>query len=177
MESFLVFDVESIGLHGEGFAVGGCELLVDRQSNYWSRNNGFLFACDPDLAKGMPDDRQWVREHIRLKPNAASPREVRDWFWTVWSLHVPMGFRLVSDCGWPVEANFLSACMVDDPTRKGPYPLLDLSSMLLTHGLDPLQSFGRRDDELPEHNPLADARQSARVLGELLTGTLLSGHK
>ena len=73
----------------------------------------------------------------------------------------------MADCAWPVEANFLSACVkLNHKEREwqGPYPLHDLASVLLALGADALAVTERLPDELPAHHPLMDARQSARQL-------------
>jgi hypothetical protein len=54
-------------------------------------------------------------------------------------------------------------------SASGPYPLHDLASILLAHGRDPLAKNERLPEELPEHDPLNDARQSARLLHEVLS--------
>jgi hypothetical protein len=76
--------------------------------------------------------------------------------------------RFMDDgCAWPVEARFLAACVDDNPMThewSGPYPLHDLASVLMAAGRDPLAKNERLPGELPEHDPLADARQSARLL-------------
>jgi hypothetical protein len=165
-ERFLVFDVESIGLHGEGFAVGYV-ILVDGQemdSGCWS--------CPRHRAHGDAEGRKWIEAHVPdlllTHPNAQA---VRSSFWHLWQEWQRTGALLVADCAWPVEARFLLACVDDSPetrTWQGPYPLHDLASIRLAAGLDPLASEPRREDELPLHNPLADARQSARLLVDAL---------
>jgi len=78
---------------------------------------------------------------------------------------------LVADCGWPVEARFLAGCIDDHPVSRewhGPYPFYDLASFLLAMGRHPLERNSRLDSELPAHNPLADAKQSARILIEVI---------
>ena len=166
---FMVFDVESIGLHGEGFAVGW--VVIDR---FGKRVNQGLYSCPPSRARGTEDDRQWVSDNIPGLPTTHdTPRTLRDGFWSAWEIAKSMGAQMVADCAWPVEARFLNDCVDDLPGfRKfdGPYPLLDLSSVLLARGLDPLGEFQRTEHELPKHNPLADAKQSARILIEVLTG-------
>jgi hypothetical protein len=47
--------------------------------------------------------------------------------------------------------------------------LLDLASLLVAAGQNPVATFDREADEKPEHNPLADARQTARILCKLLS--------
>lgn len=48
------------------------------------------------------------------------------------------------------------------------FMVFDVASVRLAAGLDPLASAPRLDGELPAHDPLRDARQSARLLIEAL---------
>ncbi len=70
------------------------------------------------------------------------------------------------ECGWPVEARFLAACIDEDPDRAsdGPYPLLEISTMMQAAGMDPMATYKRKPEELPAHDPRGDARLSARLL-------------
>ena len=78
---------------------------------------------------------------------------------------------LAAECTWPVEARLLTDCITDDVTRErhweGPHPVLDISAVLLAAGMAPCGWFERTERE-PEHHPLGDARQSARLLVEAL---------
>jgi len=72
-----------------------------------------------------------------------------------------------ADCSWPVEARFLARCVENDFDKReweGPYPLHEIATVLLLAGKNPSEKFPRQENELPEHNPLNDARQSARLL-------------
>lgn len=166
MSLYLVFDVESIGLHGEGFAVG--YIVVNQEGNKFEEG---LFACDPSKASGTIEDRRWVSDHVAIKEfNYREPYEVRQEFWRLWKDWKAKGATLVADCPWPVEARFLNQCIDDhgllgrnNLNWDGPYPLIDVGSVRLGAGLDPISSESRLSDELPEHNPLNDARQSARI--------------
>lgn len=160
MALYLVFDVESVGLHGEGFAVGG--VIIDHTGQEF---DSFEYGCDPNDAKGEVEDRKWVLANCHWRENCDTPRLVRDRFWKHWDSARDAGITLVADCPWPVEATFLNACIADDPTRagKGPYPFLDVATVVHQCGGDPTGTFSRRENELPEHSPLADARQSARI--------------
>jgi hypothetical protein len=174
---FMVFDVESIGLHGEGFSVGYVVMEDGREVE------SAYYRCNPNLASGLAEPRKWVEENVvpvmehpvrcRFSDGigSKSPREVREAFWDRWSSWKGNGAILAADCLWPVEANFLAQCVRDDPTRRewgGPYPFIDVASVRLATGSDPLADEKREDDELPKHHPLADARQSARLLLESL---------
>jgi hypothetical protein len=167
---YMVFDVESVGLHGEGFAVGW--VVVKKSGRIMGRG---LFACHPDDADGPDDGREWVAANVPadILPDrgAYGPMYVRDEFWAAWEHWKSQGAVLVADCSWPVEARFLARCVDQSPkdrTWGGPYPLHELASFRLAAGLDPLGTNDRLPDELPAHNPLADARQSARLLIEAL---------
>jgi hypothetical protein len=164
---YMVFDVESIGLHGEGYAVG--YVVVDRAGN---ELEAARLACSPDAAKGEDTGRAWVAEHTPSIPaDFVRPADVRWSFWASWLRWRGQGAVLVADCAWPVEARFLAACVDDVPSGReweGPYPLHDVATARLCAGLDPLATVERLPSELPIHDPLADARQSARLWLEAL---------
>lgn len=164
----MVFDVESVGLHGEGYAVG--YVVVDPQGVEVDNGAASCPSCEAD---GALDDREWVEANVDPhlgEPTHSGPQAVRSWFWSKYQdWKTKVGLELWTDCGWPVEANFLSACVADkaeDRKWAGPYPLLDVAVALKSVGVDPLGTYSRLPSELPAHNPLADARQSARLLGD-----------
>lgn len=175
---YMVLDVESVGLHGEGFAWGF--VVVDGTGKELEAG---YFACHPDDAKGSEAGRKWLAENCPalIVSNGFSPRTARTMFWAAWQRWKARGAILAADCPWPVEARFLSQCVEDDqPIYRGPspddgprafggpYPLVDVASVRLAAGLDPLAKCSRLPGELPEHDPLADARQSARLLVEAI---------
>lgn len=167
MKLYFVFDVESIGLHGEGFAVGGGVYLEDG-----SALSEFRFACPVDSAFGDNDGRRWVKENCPVfEITHRNPRLMRDAFWEAWAEAHMRGAVMAADCPWPVEARFVAQCVTEEINEReglGPYPFIDIGSVLLAKGKDPLGVFERTTSELPKHDPLADARQSARILCENL---------
>lgn len=168
---FLVFDVESIGLHGGAFALG--YVVTDLTGEIHEQD---CFSCYPSAAPGSSIDRMWVRENVPpIKVTYSTQRQVRDKFWSIWEGWRDKGAVLAADCVWPVEANFITACIEDVQSRReqGPYPIHEIASVLLAAGIDPLKTRKRYASELPVHHPLADARQSARLLVTALT-TLLA---
>lgn len=165
---FFLFDVESIGLHGEGFAVAG-GVYVNGVAN-----TEFRFSCQPERAQGEDTDRAWVRENVpAMEITHQSLTGMRDAFWTEWKTAKKWhpGIVMAGECIFPVEAGFVANCIYDDmPGRKweGPYPLHEVSSILLAAGMDPLKTYDRLESELPAHEPLADTRLTARLLAEAL---------
>jgi hypothetical protein len=163
---FMVFDVESIGLHGDGFAVG--YVVVDATGKELASAR---YSCPPDVASGSDEARAWVAENIpSFQPTNTSPPEVRAEFWDDWREWSDKAL-LFADCLWPVEARFLAQCVDDAPASRewqGPYPFFEIASVLLAAGKNPTDTFERLPTEIPRHDPLADARQSARLLIENL---------
>jgi len=169
MKSFFVFDVESVGLHGEGFAVAGGVYLANGASQ-----REFCYACPIGEAKGLDSDRKWVNENVPpLDWTHMSPVGIRDAFWIDWmkaKAQYP-DIVMAAECGWPVEARFLCAAIDDNPKERrwnGPYPLHEIASYMAAAGMDPMKKYNRLMSELPTHNPLADARLSARLLSDAL---------
>jgi len=163
----MVFDVESIGLHGEGYAVGFT--VVDMNGK---EIDSGTYSCDPENADGWPKNRKWVAENVPdIQVTHEHPVDVREAFWNKWAEWKKKGAVLVADCAWPVEAGFLGDCVNDEPHKRewgGPYPLHDLASVFMAADINPLGKYDRKPNELPEHHPLSDARQSARLLIETL---------
>lgn len=168
---FFVFDVESVGLHGEGYAVAGGVYFEDGTVD---KDSEFIFACPPETAKGEDSDRVWIAENVPLmEGHYPSPSAMRWAFWVHWSTYKEKYPSLVmaAECAWPVEANFLSACVSDEPKVRnweGPYPLHEIASFLVAAGMDPMATYDRLESEMPKHHPLGDARQSSRLLCEAL---------
>jgi hypothetical protein len=165
---YMVFDVESVGLHGEGFAVSWW--ILDKNGKFTANAS---YSCPLEEANGTKTDRDWVKENVTVPPVGIcrTPRLVRDMFWDAWIYTKKRGGVLVADCNWPVESHFLNACIQDDPDvrrSQGPYPFLDLASIRFALGYNPIEENQRLENELPCHNPLTDAKQSARLLAEAL---------
>lgn len=163
MKKVFVFDVESIGLYGEGYAVGGGIYHEDG-----TREKEFCFSCPPESAFGDADDRDWIAKNIPpLVVTHIRPYEMRQAFWNEWLAAKEQGIPMAAECGFPVETNFLAACVHNDKQSNkwsGPYPFVEISSIMAAAGLDPMATYERVGDENPKHHPLADSRQSARLL-------------
>jgi hypothetical protein len=141
MKLDVVIDVESVGLHGEGFAVAWVIGSGVAELGPVEIGAGVAF-CLAACARGPAEGLQWVRDHVTLDTagrcprsevyECASPREVRNVFWTNWLTWRERGMTLWVDCGWPVEARFLAACVDEDPKARewrGPYPLHEIATL------------------------------------------------
>lgn len=175
--SFFVVDCESVGLYGQSFLV----------AYVWVNRNGEkikegIIGASSHEAIGTQEGHQWVKDNICIDWGemrdekietfgGASLRELRAIFWEVWLKARKTGAYMAADCCFPVETTFISEAVKDDILRNqwlAPYPFLDIGTLLLACGKNPTEKFPRMSDELPEHNPLMDARQSARILIECL---------
>lgn len=160
---FFVFDVESVGLMGEPFAFG----YVILDSNNGMIVKGDRVSMNPADAIGTIGGHTWVAENCpEMLPWVANREALYNSFRSAYSLWKPHIDYFAADCPFPVETNFLAKVF---PSGGGPYPLIDISSVLLAKGLNPLKEYERiGSHELPRHDPLADSYQSARLLREAL---------
>lgn len=147
-----------------------------------------LAIANPDACAGERQDLNWISEHVfpwidRMGvlefPEAGErsliltdpttgvlttlcdgPGSLRESFWSVWERERARDTQLWADVCFPVETNFLAACVRARNGRKfhGPFPLRDVST--LWSGANP----PREANELPEHHPLMDSRHSVRKL-------------
>lgn len=164
----LIFDVESVGLHGEGFAWGA--VLIQNGDATGEQ----LCWCPPEKARGADqlNDLAWAHQNVMAHITGRgvalrNPQEVRREFWVLWRWAADLGAQLMADVCWPVEANFLSSCIRDDwPAREwlGPYPLLDAGTLTVA---------GLTTEYAPTepHNPLEDARATWLSIRDWWRGT------
>jgi hypothetical protein len=160
---WFVFSVKTVGIFGEAYSVGGGIF-----TNAGEEVSSFLFTCDRDLSEpGAEPDRYILEGFPKDAVTHTSPAGVRAAFSerlseamrTHWSPLVAARF-----CH-PGPSRFLSQ---SEPRPQNPTILHDIASIMLAAGMDPVATYPRLASELPKHNPLADARQSARLLGEAI---------
>lgn len=156
-----VFDVESIGLHGEPYAAGWVVIDSNGEELSWGR-----LAVPPEIVHGDAEDRSWCASNIPpISATHVTLEAMLYDFWIKWLEWKSQGALMFAECAWPVEAKFLSMCVgVMRSKWDGPYPLHEISSFMLAAEMDPMATYERLPEEEPKHDPLADARQSARLL-------------
>ena len=119
-------------------------MIVDQDGNELASN---YLACLSENAIGLEEEREWIEAFVLPFLPAptienytlATPHSIREVFWSHWlqfKKEYPY-IRAVTDCGYPVETNFLTATIKDfierglhDEKWNAPYPLLDLSNFL-----------------------------------------------
>lgn len=163
MREFFVFDVESIGLHGQAFAVGGGIYQEDGTAI-----REFLFSFPRENAIGAASDRDWVNANVpKMDITHSDSRGIREAFWSeAMEAKKRPGILFAAECGFPVEARFVASCIDDGEGRcwSWPFPLHEIASVMFIAGIDPVAHYDRLPGESPVHNPLCDSRQSMRML-------------
>lgn len=174
-----VFDIESVGLYGKGFAAG--IVVIDRDKKILEKR---YLDCPVHAAEGRKEDFEWVLENVcpYLPPTIALPKDcianhystpffVRQAFWGQYVYWKDKGAKFWADCGYPVEAGFLRDCVADDPTNRtweAPYPLHDIATLKLAKGLDPIAAYGLPKEQ--QHNPVCESEFIANELIDWLYG-------
>ena len=166
----LSFDLETNGLHGQAFAVGA--ILIDGEGRTY---NEFSGRCE---FKEPVDE--WVQANVlpslaEMPITYASYEAMREAFWQWYVSNEPEADYVLVNNGYPVEYRFLLDCQeanLKERYWQHPFPILDLSSLLIQVGQNPLASKGKLaqnllgDAKFLPHHPLHDAKVAALVAFE-----------
>lgn len=189
-QKYMVFDVESFGLYGEGFAYG--YVVIDGMGKIYEER---LCSCNMNTTfegefishelhvggytgdawfDSVMDDRDWLDMNIPCLdevPNHIGfedPKALRKDFLQQLKRLRTEGVELIGDCIYPVETNFIAKAFEDvviETIDDSPF-IYDINLLQKMEGLH----LPFLESELPQHNPLNDAKQSARVFVNLLHG-------
>ncbi len=168
--SILSFDLETNGLHGKAFAVGA--IVMDAGGTVLDE-----FSARARLTEKADD---WVKNNV-LPAIAEMPithdnyEELREAFWAWYLQAKPKADYVLVNNGYPVEYRFLLDCQeanLDDRYWQHPFPILELSSLLLIAD----QISGATKRQLKKslidssthntHHPLDDAKLAVRLAFE-----------
>lgn len=168
---WLVFDVESVGLFGDPFAVGW--VIIDKDGKEIQSD---WKGCSYRKVSGTKKDFEWcflnIPKEVRMGNMNTTLQRKNDildiyyHFGAILTIHGPR-CSIISDCPFPVESKFLLNVEKYNSNFISPYPLYDVATALAVLGKDPTANYPRRANE-PLHHPLGDARQSARILYETI---------
>lgn len=164
MDKKLVFiDAECDGLYG-GFLTVAL-LATDIKGNEIER------AYYGIRRENMHISEPWVMENVVPKfgdyEECENESELFQRVWDFWQKYRENAYA-VCDVGYPVEARLWEKCTrldLKEKTFKAPFPLIDISSMLLAKGYDPLMDrtkiLGVEADMV--HNAMFDVEMSVRL--------------
>lgn len=174
----LSFDIESNGLHGEAFAIAALVMKTDGTvtSEFLGRS---------PIKKPIDS---WVAEKVipmleDFPQTHANAKAMRMAFWDWYLEQEPETDYVLINNGYPVEYRFLLQCQEDnlaDRYWQHPFPMLDLSSLLLQIGIKTTadkRAFTAElvgDKTIASHNPYWDtwlatvtAFKALKVAGQL----------
>lgn len=163
-------DVESMGVHGRPFSFG---VVVMHRGIAIEERQGSLVMSDLLYTSKTSrlDDLAWVEKNVpQIQPTHATLGSLMDSFWEIYERYHAIGGVLLCEVPWPVESRFIyNACtFVPSREKSAPYPIIDVASVLIAKGIDPMQTSLRLPSEMPPHHPLNDARQSLRIFCEVM---------
>lgn len=158
---YLSIDAESDGLYGEAFAIGAAVLS----------SKGEVMAAFSGKAEENRVQSAWVREnslpHLSDLPVYDTRKQLREAFWAFY-LQWRERCVILADVPYPVEVGLLRQCVAGDLQGReflGPFPLIDLASVLYARGLDPLlDRMAFCGVQNRRHHPLDDAIASGLCL-------------
>ena len=163
-KNLFFIDAETDGLYGSFISVGlivtdcNCDEI---ESFYYgvSRNN--LKITDKWVEKNV---LPILGDYVECQDE----NELINRVWSIWLKYADVSYA-VADVMFPVEARLFTECVRRHPgsDMKGPFPLIDLSSLLLAKGIDPLadrESLVNKElENVARHNALDDVRMSIEI--------------
>lgn len=162
MQKFMFIDAETDGLYGPFLSIAAivCDEKGNEESVFFARRKWILEEIQ----------EEWVKEHVLPHLNAPIVFETElhllQVFWEYYRSHD--GCICIGDVIYPVEIRiFEKNVMQNLEERKfqGPYPFLDLSSMLYAKGIDPSIERSKLIDtsNYTVHNALDDVRVTIAI--------------
>lgn len=167
--NYFFVDAETDGLYGEVIAIAA--IIIDINGE---EKDKFAAKIKGLSSESMKDE--WTRYNVLpLLDSSLEEYEGRtsllEGFWDFW-LKYREDVICIADVQYPVEANLFRKCVELDLENRnflGPYPLYDLSTILLIKGISPsvdrVKLLG--EDSFEKHNPLDDVRITARLWRKL----------
>ena len=171
MKNKLVFlDVETDGLYGSFLTVA--LIATDWEGNELER------AYLGIRREKMHITEPWVEENVLPRLGEYEPVDTEEELlrkaWDFWLRYREEAYA-VCDVGYPVEARFLKACVELDVKQNAmlaPFPLVDLSSLILAKGYEPLinrEELVADYESTKQHNELYDVEVSIEVWKKLMS--------
>ena len=165
---FLFIDAETDGLYGSFLTVG--LVVTDDAGNMIEK------AYYGIKKENMMISDVWTRENVFpvLGDYEAceDEAELLEKVWAFWMKYREEAYA-AADVMYPVESRLFMKCVMNNESERkylGPFPMLDLSSLLMAAGYDPLIDRAELLDEDEKqmmenktHNALNDAEMTAAI--------------
>ena len=161
---YLFVDAETDGLYGKFISIA--MVVADHVGN--ELEHIYIGLSNPE----NHIKEKWVRENVL--PTLDEYEEYEDEHslleaaWSFWRVHASDSY-VFTDVMHPVESRLFTRCVEQDIENRvfqGPFPMLDLASMLYALGINPLEAREKLVqplDEGKQHNALYDARMAMAI--------------
>lgn len=166
--NFFFVDAETDGLYGPFISIA----VIVVNSQYQELERHYWGICREQLKV----ETQWVKDNVLPVMGQYEPcqneEELLSKFWSVWERNSENTYGIADVC-FPVEARLFEKCIrsdINDRMQKGPYPLIDLSSVLLAKGIDPLvdRKSLQKGKGAKQHNALNDVEMTIEIWKEVM---------
>ncbi len=167
-DKYFIVDAETDGLYGD--FISAAVIVTDIDFN--ELEHAYYGICE----KNLKVTDEWVRENVLPKmgeyTECCDEAELLERVWELWMKYRETAYA-IGDVIHPVESRLFAKCVQrDEATRKmlGPYPFLDVASILFTKGEDPLverKNFYGMNGEC-QHNALDDVVGIKNALQKLV---------
>lgn len=161
---YIFLDAETDGLYGKFISIA--MVVADHAGN--ELEHIYVGLSNPE--KHIKE--KWVLENVL--PILGKYEEYDDEHslleaaWSFWRANAQNSY-VIADVMHPVESRLFAMCVEQDVEERifqGPFPMLDLSSMLYTVGINPLEArekLAKPLDNGMQHNALYDARMAMAI--------------
>ena len=137
-EKLFFIDAETDGLNGKFISVG--IVVTDMKCNeiervYYGIRKDKLIVTDPWTKENV---LPFMGDYVEVEDEG----ELLEKVWKMWEKHGDESYA-IADVIYPVEARLFQKCVYADEVnrcKKGPFPFIDISSLLYAKNIDPLTS-------------------------------------
>lgn len=166
-KGIFILDCETDGLYGSFLTAA--VVATDPELNIVKE---YYFGVPAEIEKARDP---WVLQHVLPilgnYQRCTDEQELLEKVWSLWMQYREDHYAM-ADVNFPVENRFFARCVEIDPEHRkflAPFPLLDLSSILYSQGIDPLtpRPSIADVDEAGQHNALFDVEMSVSILKKL----------
>lgn len=168
-KGLFIIDAETDGLYGSFLSVA--VLITD--SNYNILREEYYGIENAKLQV----QSEWVKANVipilGEYEACANEQELLEKVWALWIAYQDQVYA-IADVAYPVEMRLFQKCVDRCPEERnfqGPYPLLDLSSLLFAKGVDPLaerKTLLKTLKNMQQHNSLEDVRMTLEIYKKLV---------
>lgn len=169
MNKYIFIDAETDGLYGPFISVA--MIVLDRNGNEESSFYGGI-ANPINFV-----NNQWVKENVLPimgeYEHFSDENSLLCAVWNFWKRYTNNAY-MIGDVIHPVESRLMTKCLqlFGENEFEGPFPMLDLASILYAKGIDPLidrkQLLNTDKIDLKQHNPLDDVRITMKIWKNLI---------